>query len=287
MAPQSRPISLEALLPLLPARVAESHKRDFGHVLVVGGDSGKGGAALLAAEAALRVGAGLVSVATHASHAAAFLARRPELMVTPANDAGVINVLMAQASVLVAGPGLGRGIWGEELLRHALGEAQKSSLPVVLDADALNLLAEGRLDDCRSGSDMWVLTPHAGEAARLLQSDPAQIQAQRDSAVRELAQLAGAAVLKGHGSLVAYRRDARLQVERCQHGNAGMASAGMGDVLSGVIGGLLAQRLALADATRLGVCLHSQAADLCAEDGGMRGMLASDLFPWLRRLLNP
>ena len=232
---QSRPVNLESLLPLLPARETDTHKRDYGHVLVLGGDAGKGGAAMLAAEAALRVGAGLVSVATHAVHAATFLARRPELMVSAASDPDVINALMAQATVLVAGPGLGRGVWAEEMLHRALQAAAKSKLPVVLDADALNLLADGRLYDCREGN----------------------------------------------------HRDARVHVERCQHGNPGMASGGMGDVLSGVIGGLLAQGLAPADATRLGVCVHSMAADICANESGMRGMLASDLFPILRRLLNP
>lgn len=283
----SRPLNIESLLPLLPSREADSHKRDHGHALVLGGDAGKGGAALLAAEAALRVGAGLVSVATHATHAASFLARRPELMVTAVNDPGVINVLMDQVSVLVAGPGLGRGSWGEELLRRALQEAARRELPVLLDADALNLLAEGRLDDCREACGRWVLTPHAGEAARLLKTTSEAIQADREQAVQDLALLGGAAVLKGHGSLVCFRRDERIQVERCLHGNPGMASGGMGDVLSGVIGGLLAQGLGLADATRLGVCLHSKAADLCSEQDGMRGLLASDLFPWLRRLLNP
>ena len=285
MALTPRSMNLESLLPLLPPREPDSHKRDYGHVLVLGGDAGKGGAALLAAEAALRCGAGLVSVATHTLHASAFLARRPELMVCAASDPGVINVLMAQATVLVAGPGLGRGAWGEELLRRALLEAGSRNLPVVLDADALNLLAEGRLDESREFKHMWVLTPHAGEAARLLKTDAASIGADRDRAVRELVQLGGAAVLKGHGSLVGFHRGKRLQVESCAYGNAGMASGGMGDVLSGIIGALLAQGLGLADATRLGVCLHSKAADLCAEAAGMRGMLASDLFPWLRELL--
>src|SRR5690606_10596963 len=159
MSSSARPVNIESLLPLLPPREAESHKGDNGHVLVLGGDAGKGGAALLAAEAALRVGAGLVSVATHAVHAAGFLARRPELMVTAVSDPGVINVLMDQASVLVAGPGLGRGSWGEELLRRALQEAARRALCVLLDADALNLLAAGRLADGREGRERWELSP--------------------------------------------------------------------------------------------------------------------------------
>src|SRR5690606_22467588 len=120
MAQLCRPMHLDSLLSLLHAREPDSHKGHYGHVLVVGGDAGKGGAALLAAEAALRAGSGLVSLATHSSHVAASLARRPELMVSAAPDPGVINVLMAEATVLVAGPGLGRGVWGEELLRRAL-----------------------------------------------------------------------------------------------------------------------------------------------------------------------
>jgi NAD(P)H-hydrate epimerase len=151
---------------------------------------------------------------------------------------------------------------------------------MVLDADGLNLLATGR-GVAAGPRDNWVLTPHPGEAARLLGSTTAEVQADRFAAVRELQQsFGGVALLKGNGSLIA----GGGQVLLSDYGNPGMASGGMGDVLSGVIGSLLAQQLPALEAAALGVCLHGAAADLAAEDG-QRGLLASDLMPRMRTLL--
>jgi hydroxyethylthiazole kinase-like uncharacterized protein yjeF len=283
-----RPISYDLLRQLLPPRARDAHKGSFGHVLVLGGSPGFGGAALLAAEAAARTGAGLTSVATHPDHSVAFLARRPELMVHGLTDPDVINVLMARASVLVAGPGLGKLAWSRQLLQAALNAATALGLPVVLDADGLNLLSEGALETSVGASSKWILTPHPGEAGRLLQCSSANIEADREGAARELQQrFGGVVVLKGSGSLVCSAQQGRQQVETCAHGNPGMATGGMGDVLSGILGGLLAQGLELANAARLGVCLHARAADLDAQIHGERGMLATDLLPYLRTLLNP
>lgn len=283
-----RPLSYDTLRPLLRPRESNSHKGDYGHVLILGGAPGTGGAALLAAEASARTGAGLTSVATHPDHAHALLARRPELMVRGTTDPDVINAMMARASVLVAGPGLGLENWGRQLLRTALLAANAQGLPLVLDADALNLLSEEHRTAGSTPNSKWILTPHSGEAARLLQQPRASIEADRATAVRALQnRYGGVAVLKGPGTLVCYDQQGRQQVDTCVHGNPGMATGGMGDVLSGIIGALLAQGLSLADAARLGVCLHSRAADLEAEAQGERGMLASDLLPHLRTLLNP
>jgi ADP-dependent NAD(P)H-hydrate dehydratase / NAD(P)H-hydrate epimerase len=283
-----RPLTYDSLAYLLAARLGDSHKGNYGHALILGGEPGKGGAALMAAEAAARSGCGLVSVATHSGHAATFLSRRPELMVRGVDNNDVINVMMAQASVLVAGPGLGRGAWSLQLLQAALQQAMNLDLPVVLDADALNLLSEGQLSQYLDHRSKWILTPHAGEAARLLNTNSEEIQTNREASIRQLQQsFGGVVVLKGPGSLVCFEHLGRQQVETCSHGNPGMASGGMGDVLSGIIGALLGQGLGLADSARLGVCLHSKAADLCAEAEGERGMLACDLFPYLRTLLNP
>jgi len=177
-------------------------------------------------------------------------------------------------------------MWGEELLRLALQAAASCQLPVIMDADALNLLAEDRLGDCRGDNGRWILTPHPGEAARLLKITNAEVQADRHAAARMLQRMGSVALLKGAGTVICTEHEGQARVETCSHGNPGMASGGMGDILSGVIAALLAQGLSLADSTRLGVCLHSKAGDLCAEDGGMRGMLATDLFPFLRSLLN-
>lgn len=283
-----RPLSYDTLRQLLPPREGSSHKGSYGHVLVLGGAPGTGGAALLAAEASARTGAGLTSVATHPDHALALLARRPELIVRGVTDPDVINVMMVRASVLVAGPGLGLENWGRQVLHTAVLAANARGLPMVLDADALNLMSEAPPAPGTTHESKWILTPHSGEAARLLQHSRATIEADRVAAVRALqSRYGGIAVLKGPGTLVCYNQQGRQQVDTCVHGNPGMATGGMGDVLSGIIGALLAQGLSLADAARLGVCLHSKAADMDAQAHGERGMLASDLFPHLRTLLNP
>lgn len=258
---------------VLPPRRPCANKGDFGHVLLVGGDYGMSGAARLAGEAALRCGAGLVSLATRTEHAAAISAARPELMCHGVADARSLKPLLRRASVLAIGPGLGRGAWGRQLL----GVALASRKPLVMDADALNLLAEEPLQRTR-----WVLTPHPGEAARLLGQSVTGVQADRIAAARALQQkYGGTVVLKGAGTLIV---DSSAVVSLCDAGNPGMASGGMGDVLTGVIAALLAQGLDCDEAARLGVCLHAAAADRAAT-AGQRGLLASDLFPPLRALL--
>ncbi len=261
----------------LNPRRRSAHKGHFGHVLVVGGDHGFGGAARLAGEAAARTGAGLVSVATRKRHVAALLAARPELMVHAAKPK-VIESLLERAGVLVLGPGLGTGKWGRRLFEKAMA----ASRPLVLDADGLNLLAG--LSGVRRAD--WMLTPHPGEAARLLGSCVAEVQADRFAAVEALQRrYGGVIVLKGPGTLVlgAGRRPPAI----CSDGNPGMASGGMGDVLSGVIAAFMAQGWPLDEAAELGVCLHAAAADRAAGVEGERGLLGTDLMPQLRRLGNP
>ncbi|MCW8195326.1 NAD(P)H-hydrate dehydratase [Proteobacteria bacterium 005FR1] len=271
----------ERLRHWLRPRPADAHKGKFGHVLVVGGEQGTGGAALMAAESAGRVGAGLISVATRAEHTASFLARRPEIMVAAADRPDALKSLLARASVVVVGPGLGRSDWSRQLFDAVL----TSSLPLVVDADGLNLISE---QPERWGKPReWVLTPHPGEAARLLSCSVAEIQADRFAAVAELQdRFGGTAILKGAGSLVASESEGESRIAVSDVGNPGMASGGMGDVLSGVLGGLIAQGIPLPDATELGVHLHGMAADLAAANGGERGLLATDLFPYLRKLVN-
>jgi NAD(P)H-hydrate epimerase len=245
-------------------------------VLAIGGDRGTAGAIRLCGEAALRAGAGLVSVATQAEHIAALNAARPELMAHAVNGPQALQPLLARAGVLALGPGLGQGAWGHALWLAALD----SGKPLVLDADGLNLLAR----DPRRFAQPAVLTPHPGEAARLLGATVAQVQADRFAAARALAARYGAvAVLKGAGSLVA-EPDGRLDV--CPWGNPGMASGGMGDLLTGIVAALLAQGCSAPEAARLGVGLHARAGDLAVRGEGERGLLASDLLAPLRRLLN-
>lgn len=259
----------------LPKRVRDSHKGRYGHVLAIGGDHGAGGSIRLAAEAALRVGAGLVSVATREAHVVAVLSACPELMPQGVHVARNLGPLLEQATVLALGPGLGREEWGRGLW-HAALEAGK---PTVLDADGLNLLAEHP----RVLPEQIVLTPHPGEAARLLRCTAAQMQADRFAAARTLAQAHRAVVvLKGAGSVIA---SADGEVAVCPWGNPGMASGGMGDAQTGVIAGLLAQGLSPWEAACIGTGVHARAGDLAAR-AGERGLLASDLFPYLRALVN-
>jgi hydroxyethylthiazole kinase-like uncharacterized protein yjeF len=263
-----------ALAARLPVRPKNSHKNRFGHVLVVGGDQGMGGAVAMSGEAALRCGAGLVSVATHPAHVNAVLARRPELMVKGIADGLALQPMLERASVIVLGPGLGRSAWSEEVYRQTM---QAGERPMVMDADGLYMLAQqpGRRTD-------RVLTPHPGEAGVLLQGEA--VQSDRFHAVTALqARYGGTVVLKGAGSLIHDGDGICL----CSLGNPGMSTAGMGDVLSGVIGGLLAQGLPVSLATRTGVAVHALAGDRCAARSGQRGLVATDLIAEIRKLLNP
>ncbi|WP_137887065.1 NAD(P)H-hydrate dehydratase [Pseudomonas sp. 2FE] len=260
-------------LPRLAARRRTAHKGQFGHLLVVGGDHGLGGAALLAAESALRSGAGLVSLATRAEHVPAALARRPELMSLGVASANQLLGLAARAQVLVVGPGLGQGAWGRSLLSVAANCAR----PQVWDADGLNLLAAGALPMPADS----IITPHPGEAARLLGISTAEVQADRPAAARALAQkYAAVTVLKGAGSLIA-APDGRLGL--CDRGHPAMAGAGLGDVLAGLIGALMAQGLPAFEAASLAVWLHATAGERLGAQG--RGLAASDLIAVIRQLL--
>ena len=259
-------------LQRLPARPRTTHKGRCGRLLVVGGERGYGGAALLAAQSGLRGGAGMVSLATREEHVAGALARCPELMVRGLLSSGQLLALLPGHDVLVVGPGLGQGAWGRSLLTAA---AQFEGAQV-WDADALNLLAAGRVQ-IRAGA---VLTPHPGEAARLLGCSLAEVQDDRPAAALRLAQRYQAVVvLKGAGSLVTDGHTLCL----CEHGHPAMAGPGLGDVLAGLIGALLAQGLAALPASELAVWLHARAGERLGQAG--RGLLASELVGVIRELL--
>ena len=289
-APSAIRIDINNAARQLEARRAASHKGDFGHVLVVGGDYGMGGAVLMAAEAAQRTGAGLVSVITRSQHRGGFLARRPEIMMAGTEDEHFdASPLFAKASVVVVGPGLGSGEWSRLQLQRCLSAQVSENLPLVVDADGLNLLAERASEENASNTlikrDNWILTPHPGEAARLLNCERKEIGANRFKAVRALQEKwGGHCLLKGHGSLTLSPAD-NDRVHLCSEGNPGMASGGMGDILAGIIAGLVAQGLDLDRALRAAVCIHAEAADLAAETG-QRGLLATDLLPYIRQLVN-
>lgn len=266
-----------ALADWLAPRARDSHKGRNGHVLCIGGEHGSGGAIALCAEAALRSGAGLAGVATRTGHVAALLARRPEAMVAGVEDPRALVELLGRTDVAAIGPGLGKQAWGVGLW----DVAKVSGKHLVVDADALNLLAA---QPCALPSGT-ILTPHPGEAGRLLGIETGAVQADRFAAARQLAERYGCViVLKGAGTIVA----APDRIPRViAAGNPGMAVGGMGDLLTGVIAALRAQRMEAWDAACCGALLHAVAGDAAARDGGERGLLPSDLLPHLRALSNP
>jgi len=272
-SPFARLVHWRDLSGLRRPRSPIAHKGDAGHVLVIGGGDGMGGAARLAAEAALRTGAGLVSAAIARTSLQVVMAGRPEIMAHAVASAADLRPLLRRASVIAVGPGLGQTPWARDLW----AAATDSGLPLVVDADALNLLAADPV-----ASPDWVLTPHPGEAARLLGADTSTVARDRYACATHLqARFGGAVVLKGAGTVVS----SISGITVVAGGNPGMASGGLGDVLAGVIAALIAQGLTPPEAAVAGAALHAAAGDEAAR-AGARGMLASDLMPWLRRLVN-
>ena len=269
-------LSDQDIQPLLRQRRRDAHKGDHGHVLVIGGDYGMGGAVRMAAEAALRAGAGLVSVATRPEHVPVVSGSRPEIMCHQVREPDELVPLLDKSNVVVIGPGLGQTDWAKGLLSLVLS----SSVLKVIDADGLNLLSETPQRVSKA-----ILTPHPGEAARLLGVISAQVQQDRVAAVRKIAaQYDATTLLKGAGTLISTTAG---ELRLCLAGNPGMATGGMGDVLSGVVGGLLSQGLSLTEAAHAGVLIHAKAGDYAAAHGGERGLLASDLLGFIRSQVNP
>lgn len=273
VATSAERLNWENLTPLLPKRLKNSHKIDNGHVLVIGGNQGTCGAILLTGLAALRAGAGLVTIATHPEHAQFINVNQPELMCHGIHSENELVALIEKANAIAIGPGLGQNDWSNMLFDCA----QQSNLPKVIDADALNLLAK-----THSSCTNSILTPHPGEAARLLNTDSNSIQKDRFSACLQLSVKYHAhTILKGCGTILA--TDNKLAL--CDLGNPGMATAGMGDVLTGIITGLLAQGVSLINAAKLGVMIHASAGDIAAQQQP-KGMIASDILPFVRQLTN-
>lgn len=284
---------------LLPARALNSHKGDHGHVQVIGGDHGYAGAALMASLSALVSGAGLVSCQTRPEHIAAYIARCPEIMVSGINSGLELLPFVAdkqkENTVWVVGPGLGQQAFGQLILQTVLQQLQAVAQPraLVLDADGLNLLAEKPLITGSAidfSNHEVILTPHPAEAGRLLGITAAEVQADRISAASALVEKYNCSIiLKGQHSLIAGRNSqGQIQIYRCLDGNPGMASGGMGDILSGITGAVLAQFMGLGlstlSAAKLACCVHSKAADDASELGEI-GMLATDLLPFIRQAI--
>lgn len=262
-------------LPALAKRPPISHKGDIGLLLAIGGNIGMPGAIRLSGEAALRSGASLLAISCHEGNQALVFNGRPEIMLASSSIKTLANsTILNKARVLIIGPGLGRDDWAEQMFDLALLQGK----PCVIDADALHFLSERNVYN-----NLWVLTPHPKEASRLLNCTVAEIEADRFGAVKKIAKkYGGICLLKGAGSLISNGHQTWVN----STGNVGMASGGMGDVLSGIIGALLLQMPDAFKAVRLACYIHGAAADRIADKNGQRGMLASDLFAELQHLVN-
>jgi len=259
----------------LPPRRHDTHKGKNGHVLIAGGNYGMPGAVILAARSALRSGAGLVSVVTRPDHINAVAAACPECMVHGSSNGEISADLLEKADYIAIGCGLGQDAWAQRLLYLALD----STIPLVVDADALNLLAARNF---LSLTEECIITPHPGEAARCLGLRKGEIQLDRYRAVQLLKDKCNAyIVLKGSGTIIQHGGRPRV----CAFGNPAMATAGMGDVLTGMIASLAAQQAVqggdLSRAVYAAVCLHAMAADMAA-CGDDRGLLATDVIEHIR-----
>ena len=264
----------------LKPRKRNSHKGSYGNILLIGGSPGMNGAILLSAIAALRTGCGLVTVLTHPDHAAYLNINQPEVMCRGIETPEQLEKYMSAADVVVIGPGLGTDIWGRNLIEAVV----RTNKPLVIDADGLNNLASETLSSCKSANANWVLTPHPGEAGKLLNCSIDEIQSNRFDAAKQISEKYNAVcALKGAGTIIYFQNKTYV----CAAGNPGMATAGMGDVLSGILGTLIAQtQTTVIDAVNNAVSLHALAGDNVARLSGEKGMLASDLFPEVRRILN-
>ena len=269
-------------IPSLPPRPADSHKGLYGTVLVIAGGRGMAGAAALVGASALRSGAGLVRVASPAEVQPTVASFEPSYMTFPLadDDEGFLQFdaalpalerLIGSADVVAAGPGLGQSKHIQALIRWLLETCDK---PLVIDADGLNALSMQK-DLLSKISRPVVLTPHPGEFARLLGTDIAQVQADREGHAVKLANVSDSlvVVLKGAGTIVTDGR--RVYVNRT--GNPGMATGGSGDTLTGVIAALLAQKLAPFEAAQLGVYAHGLAGDIARDQNGEVGLIAGDI----------
>jgi len=262
-------------------RNSESHKGDFGHVLVVAGNIGFGGAALLSSKAAIKIGAGLVSLATRSEHLQAALSFAPEVMTKPVDSGQSLENYLDLPTVICLGPGLGKDYWSEQMIYKSLENTHKNKTPILIDADGLNLLPE--FSKKLPLPKKIVLTPHLGEAARLLNTSVEKVKKNKVSAAKRISnKYNSVVVLKSHETLIC--KEDKIYI--CDKGNPGMATAGMGDVLSGMISGLIAQKLSLFEAACLGVDLHARAGDIYSEKNNQQSLLPTDIIDLFARVIN-
>ena len=281
---QSAIIDYENSISKIVYREEDAHKGNFGHALIIGGDKGLGGAGILASRAAVYSGAGLTSLVTRPEHISASLVSCPEVMVKGVDSGQDLEQYLLKPNVIAIGPGLGQSAWSEQMIQRVFWEAEKRDVAVIMDADALNLLTTLKLS--AKLPKKLILTPHPGEAARLLNTETSAIESDRFGAASKIQKKFGAVVvLKGSGTIICNKHGDYHNFGICDSGNPGMATGGMGDVLTGIIAGILAQGLSLKDASETGVDLHAKAADLASLEVGEAGLTPSDVIEELRLLL--
>jgi ADP-dependent NAD(P)H-hydrate dehydratase / NAD(P)H-hydrate epimerase len=278
---QPHEILTEDLLDeVFPRRFPSAHKGAYGHLLIVGGNTGMSGAAILASEAALALGVGKISVATREPTLAPLLARIPEAMAHRVDHYNDLEPLLNQCTAVVVGPGLGKDSWAEQMLLRVMEE----DIPLVVDADAINLIAEGKIE---VSQERICFTPHPGEAAKVLGISASEVQENRFVAIAALEEkIPGHWLLKGNGSLLTRAEPEGSAAYLNITGNPGMASGGMGDVLSGLIGSVLAQGYEVEQSAKAGLFIHGAAADIAAEVVGEISLKATDLVAAVPEVLH-
>ncbi len=277
-------LSFDTVRNFLKPREKDAHKGSFGRVAVLGGDYGMPGAVKIAGEGALRVGAGLVHVITQPEHVVAVVSTRPELLCSGMQKVTSIEVKQALSSVdvIALGPGLGQSSWSEALYEMSIDYACERDIPLLIDADGLNWLVKKQ--SAWQVRDKCVFTPHPGEVARMLGISTADVQVNRIGAAKAIVErFGGIVVLKGAETLIATKDE---DLQKCNEGNPAMASAGMGDLLTGIIAGLMAQGLTPWQAAQLGVVLHARAGDEAQEARQSYALLASDVLDELPKVLS-
>lgn len=273
-------LDIDQAIENLPKRSANFHKYDAGLCVIVGGDFGMGGAPIISAEGSMRIGAGLTRIVTRPDHMIACLARNPECLVNGITTIHEARRLITRATAVVIGPGLGKSPWSKKMLRIFMD----ADVPIILDADALSLIAEKELTFNYKAKEI-IITPHTGEAAKLLGCSASDVEENRYEAVNKLQSVFGGVVLlKGPGSVLSSIHTHELLV--CPYGNASLATAGSGDLLSGVIGGLVAQGKTIQEAAEIGVSIHSYASDMALHEHADKGLIATDLLAYMRRIIN-
>ncbi len=270
-----RKIKTKTLMKKL-SRNPDSHKGDYGHLLVIAGNLGFGGAALLSSKAAMKSGAGLVSLATRSDHLQSSLSFCPEVMTKKVDTGQTLENYLNLPSVICLGPGLGKDYWSEQMIFKSIENACKRNIPMLIDADGLNLLTKF-LKKLKLPKKI-ILTPHLGEAATLLSTSVEAIKKNKVSAAKRISKKFNAVVvLKSQQTLICKGENICI----CDRANPGMATAGMGDVLSGIISSLVAQKLNLFDASCLGVELHSLAGEAYAKKFNQLSLMPTDIIDFL------